>query len=166
MDLAQFSEWGYGMIQIFGYPGLFLVNLISCSSVFFPLPGYVSVFIFGGILSPFLVAIFSAFGAALGETTAYGVGWGGGYVLKKWQKRYFEMGKDWFSRGRGFWAIILFAATPLPFDLIGILAGIFNYNLKKFIFATFLGKMIMHLTLALAGFYGMEWILNVFKYGL
>jgi len=166
MDLTQFSEWGYRIIQILGYPGLFLVNLISCSSVFFPLPGYILVFIFGGILNPTLVAVFSSFGAALGEITTYGVGRGGGYVLKQKQKEYFERGKEWFKKRKGFWLIFLFAATPLPFDIIGILAGLLNYNLKKFIFASFLGKMIMNSVLAFGGFYRIEWILNIFKYGL
>lgn len=166
MDLVQFSEWAYRIIQIFGYPGLFLVNLISCSSIFFPLPGYILVFIFGGILNPFLVAIFSSLGSALGEITAYGVGRGGGYILKRKQEKYFEKGKEWFKKQKGFWLIIIFAATPLPFDIIGILSGVLNYNLKKFILAAFFGKMIMNSALAFGGFYGIEWILNIFKYGL
>lgn len=166
MAFEHFLEWGQETIQVLGYPGLFIINLISCSSIFFPLPGYLLVFIFGGILNPSLVAIFSSLGAAFGETTAYGVGRGGGYILKKWQKKYFEKGKEWFARGKGFWVIILFAATPLPFDLVGILGGIFNYNIVKFILATFLGKMIMHSVLAFGGFYGINWILNIFKFGL
>jgi len=164
MDSSQFSEWGYRIVQTLGYPGLFFVNLVSCSSIFFPLPGYILVFIFGGILNPFLVAIFAALGATFGGLTAYGLGRGGGYVLKQKQKKYFEMGKEWFKKGRGFLVIILFAATPLPYDLIGILAGIFNYHLKKFILATFLGKMIMHSVLAFGGFYGINWLLNIFQF--
>lgn len=163
MDLNQFSDWAYRIIQVLGYPGLFIVNLISCSSVFFPLPGYLLVFIFGGIFNPTLVAFFSSLGAAFGELTSYGAGRGGGYIFKKTQEKYFEKGKEWFKKKKGFWLIIIFAATPLPFDVIGILAGVLNYNLKKFILATFFGKMIMNLVLAFGGFYGINWILNIFK---
>lgn len=165
MDLAQFPEWGYQLVLASGYFGLFFVNLVSCSSIFFPLPGYILVFIFGGIFNPWLVAVFSALGAVLGELTAYGIGRGGRYLLKKKDQKYFKIGEKWFSKGRGFLAIVIFAAAPLPYDIIGILGGTFHYNLKKFILATFLGKMIMHLSLALGGFYGIEWILNIFKFG-
>lgn len=163
--LTRFSEWAYQIIQIFSYLGLFLVNLISCSSVFFPVPGYILIFIFGGILNPILVTIFSSLGSTIGELVSYGVGRGGGCILKRKQKEYFEKGKNWFRKQKGFWLIILFAATPLPFDIIGILAGILHYNFKKFIFATFLGKMIMNSVLAFGGYYGINWILNIFKYG-
>jgi len=166
MIFEHFLEWGQETIQVLGYLGLFIINLISCSSIFFPLPGYLLVFIFGGILNPSLVAIFSALGAAIGETVSYGVGRGGGYILKERRKKYFEKGKEWFNKGRGFLIIVLFAATPLPYDVIGILGGIFNYNLGKFILATFLGKMIMHSVLAFGGFYGINWILNIFKFSL
>lgn len=165
MEISQFFEWGHRIIQTLGYPGLFFVNLISCSSVFFPLPGYLLVFIFGGILNPFWVAFFSSLGAAFGELVSYGVGRGGGYILKQKQEKYFEKGNEWFKRGKGFWAVIIFAATPLPFDVIGLLAGIFSYSPKKFILATFLGKMMVYSILAFGGFYGINWILNIFKYG-
>lgn len=76
MDFSQFVQWGYGLIESLGYLGFFFVNLISCSSIFFPLPGHLLVFVFGEILNPFLVAISSAFGATFGEITAYGLGRG------------------------------------------------------------------------------------------
>ena len=163
MEFLQFSEQGLQIVQTFGYPGLFLVNLLSTSTVFFPVPGYVLVFIFGGALNPFLVALFSAFGAALGETVSYLVGRGGGYILKKKQKKHFIKGKQWFERKRGFLIIVIFAATPLPFDAVGILSGSLNYNFKRFVLATFLGKLLGYLVLALAGFYGVNWVLNAFE---
>lgn len=162
MELSQFDQWGYGLIENFGYFGLLVVNLISNGSIFLPVPGFLLVFIFGGILNPWLVALFSAIGAAFGEGVAYGVGRGGGHVLKKKQKKWFDMGKRWFDRGMGFPIIVLFAATPLPFDLVGLLGGALNYNFKKFLVATFIGKMVVCSALAFAGFYGKEWILSFF----
>lgn len=159
----NFFEWGYDLVENLGFLGIFSINLLSTSTVFFPLPNYILVFIFGGIFNPWLVALFSALGAAIGEGVAYGLGRGGGYILKKAQKKYFLKGKEWFEKGRGFLIIFLFAATPLPFDVIGILSGALNYELKKFFLAAFLGKLVASLTLAFGGFYGIHWILNIFK---
>lgn len=165
MILSQFPAWGYKIIQHPGYLGLFFINLLSSSSILFPLPGYIFVFIFGKILNPWLVALFSSLGATFGECTSYGIGIGGEYILKK-QHKYFQKGKEWFEKGRGFLIILIFAVTPLPFDVVGILSGILNYDFKKFLLATFLGKMIKYLALALAGFYGIGWILKFFKFSL
>ena len=162
MELTQFDQWGYGIIENLGYLGLFLVSLISNGTVIFPIPGFILVFIFGGIWNPLLVALFSAVGAALGEGIGYGIGRGGGYFLKKKQNRLFIIGKRWFDRGMGFPIIVFFAATPLPFDVVGLLGGTLNYNFKKFLLATLIGKTIFCLVLAFAGLYGKEWILSFF----
>ena len=163
MDLNQFTQWGYELIETLGYLGLFSANLISTSTVIFPLPGYILIFIFGGILNPWFVALFSALGSALGEGVAYGLGRGGGYFFKKKQEKYFLRAKGWFERKKGFAIIVIFAATPLPFDVVGITSGALNYNFKKFLLAAFLGKLIAALILSFGGFYSIKWILNVFN---
>jgi uncharacterized membrane protein YdjX (TVP38/TMEM64 family) len=50
--------------------------------------------------------------------------------------------------------IVVFAATPLPDDLVGIVAGLIRYDFRKFFLATFLGKLMLNAGLAWAGFYG------------
>jgi len=159
----DFLVFGYDLIEKLGLLGIFLVNLISTSTVFFPLPNYILVFTFGAIFNPWLVAFFSGLGAAIGELVSYGVGRGGGYVLKKKQEKYFLKGKEWFEKKKSFLIILIFAATPLPFDAIGILSGALNYDLKKFFLAALLGKLIASLVLSLGGFYGIPWILNIFE---
>lgn len=119
-------------------------------------------FLSGAIANPWLVALISAAGATIGEGVSYVVGMGGRYVLKGKHEKYFLRGKRWFEQGRGFLIVMIFAATPLPFDIVGILSGALKYNLKRFILATFLGKLISSLTLALSGFYGIKWVLSVF----
>ena len=163
MDFNQFTQWGYELIGALGYLGLFLANLISTSTVIFPLPGYILIFIFGGILNPWFVALFSALGTTLGEGVSYGLGRGGGYFFKKKQEKYFLRAKEWFDKNRGFAIIVIFAATPLPFDVVGIISGTLNYNFKKFLLATFVGKLIAALALSFGGFYSIKWILNVFN---
>ena len=167
----DFLTWGHSLIQTFGYLGLAIVNLVGSATIFFPLPIAAIVFISGGFLNPWLVALFAAIGCTFGELTGYGLGKGGGKVLEKYKKgwrvgRSLRLGEKWFKRGRGFFCIFFFAATPLPYDVVGVLGGMFNYNIKKFILASFLGKWIMNLALAFGGFYGINWILNIFKFSL
>jgi len=163
MNLNHFFLWAERFIQNFGYWGIFFINLIGSASIIFPLPATIFVFIFGGILSPFLVAFSASLGCVIGELVGYGLGRGGKLILDKKYKRQLELGKKWFEKGKGFLMVVIFAATPLPDDVVGILGGIFGYDIKKFIFACFLGKMIMNLVLAFAGFYGINWILNILK---
>jgi membrane protein DedA with SNARE-associated domain len=147
----------------FGYLGVFLVSLFGSATIFFPLP--VSALIFGsaGVLNPFLVAIFAALGGSIGELTGYFAGVGAQKVTKKFSKKRekeIERVKRFFLKYGGFFATFIFAATPLPFDLIGLVAGLVNFDLKKFFFACFLGKLIASLTLALSGHFGIQWILR------
>ena len=58
--------------------------------------------------------------------------------------------------------IFVFAATPLPFDVIGLFCGVVRYPAKKFFIATLIGKIIKYLVIAYAGFYGMGWISIMF----
>ena len=68
----------------------------------------------------------------------------------------------WMERHGAFSIVILFAMTPLPHDVIGILCGVINYNIKKFFLATLIGKVIMNLFIAWGGFLGVNWVLTVF----
>jgi len=160
----DFLTWGHSLIQTLGYLGLVIVSLVGSATVFFPLPVAGLIFIFGGIFNPWLVGLFAAIGCTLGELTGYVIGKGGSKILEKKHEKFLKIGERWFKKNRGFFCIFIFAATPLPCDIAGILGGMLNYNIKKFILASFLGKWIMNLTIAFGGFYGINWVLNVFKF--
>lgn len=165
MDLSsivtQFSAWSETLIQTFGYFGLFFVNLISSASIFFPIPAFIFVFLLGSQLNPWLVGLSAAAGSALGELTGYGLGIGGGKIIEKKYKTFIKKHKKLFGRRFIFPVIILFAATPLPDDVVGIVCGIFKYDVKKFLIASFIGKLILNLALAFGGYYGLTWVKNV-----
>lgn len=151
----------------FGYLGVFLASVFGSASIFLPLP--VSAIIFGvsGVLNPVLVGIFSAFGASIGELSGYFLGFGTQKAVKKFspkREKEIEKMKKFFLKYGGFLATFIFAATPLPFDLIGIVAGMVNYNLKKFLLACFLGKLVSCSVLAFSGYFGINWILRFFGY--
>ena len=55
----------------YGYPGVFLVNLLSNATVIIPVPGVLFTSAMGAIFNPFWVAVVAGFGAGLGELSGY-----------------------------------------------------------------------------------------------
>lgn len=145
-------------MQAEGYAGLFLISLIGNATVIFPLPAALPVFVLGGVLNPFLVAIVASLGAALGEGVGYVLGFGAEKFINGKHIPLLEKGKKWFQEGKGGLFIFLLAATPLPDDIAGIAAGLFKYNIFKFELFVFLGKLVMNTVLAFGGYYGIHWI--------
>ena len=153
--LIRYSSFVDGLGD-WGYVGVFLLQLInSATVVLFPVPGHAVIFAVAGTLNPFLIGLFGAAGAALGEITAYMAGRGGSSMVdeSRWYRRLESMGTRW----RG-WAIFFFAATPLPFDFAGVWAGAIRYPLGRFLLVVAAGKLILVTALAIAGYYGVNLI--------
>ncbi len=167
MNLISFasnlSEWSLSMVDSFGYLGVFIVNFIGSSTIIFPLPGFLIVSAVAAMpgMNPWIVGVSAGLGAALGETTGYLFGKGGGRIIDKRYKEQMTKYKKWFKKDNIFFGIILFAATPLPDDILGLVCGMFNYDFKKFLLASAIGKIILNLGLAFLGFYGSQWINTV-----
>ncbi|MEM5843229.1 MAG: VTT domain-containing protein [Candidatus Aenigmatarchaeota archaeon] len=141
------------LIETFSYFGFFLSGLISSSTIFFPVPIYFVIAFadkFG--FNPIIVALLTALGASIGEITSYLVGAGTSfYAWKKIRKsKNYKIAVNFFKKYGGL-AIILFAITPLPFDVIGILCGFLRYDIKKFLIITFIGKLIQMFIIILLG---------------
>ncbi|NWG09595.1 MAG: VTT domain-containing protein [Nitrososphaerales archaeon] len=142
-------------IKGMGYAGAFLSGLLATSTLFLSVfPSYIIVTFLGTILNPFLVGILAGLGAGVGQYLHYYVGVGGRYVLSE-KKR--ESLVKWRTRLEkyGLWLILAFAMTPLtPDDLIWIPLGLVGYPKVKAILAAIIGKIILNLFYAFAGFYG------------
>jgi len=166
MDLGlliqQFTEWSNNVASEWGYFGIFIISLIGNASIIFPLPTFILTFTFAAILNPWLVGLVSAAGATLGELTGYAVGRGEGRASKKNQKMLLEKTEKWIGKYGMFPVIILFALTPLPDDIIGLIAGFIKYDIKHFLIATFIGKLILYTAVAFAGFYGITMFMGLF----
>ena len=150
-DLERIGSWGY--------LGPFVIQLLNSATVFVPAPGHAYVFAVSPSLNPFLVGAVGAIGASLGEITSYVAGFGGASMMNRssWYRRMAAL----TERRRG-WAIFLFAATPLPFDVAGIWAGATRYPLLRFLAIVTCGKMILVTTVALAGHYGLPIVGDLF----
>ena len=155
-----------GLVVSFGYLGVFLASLIGSASVLLPVPSFLIVTAAGTTLNPILVGIVAGLGSAIGELVGYLIGLGLLYgkkkISRKKENKYSKLVKKWFSRKKGPVIIFLFALTPLPDDIVGVICGAIKYDVKKFFVATLAGKIILHIALAYAGLYGLEIIRHLF----
>jgi len=158
--LAQFTAWGGALVKDWGYLGIFAISLVSSASIILPLPSFAIVFAAGAMLNPLLVGIAAGIGCAIGELTGYAIGFGGKQALNRKHRKLLERTEAWAEKHGFFAVVVLFAATPMPDDIVGILGGALSYNLKKFFIASLIGKLALNLALAFAGFYGYAFILS------
>ncbi len=157
-----------GLVISLGYLGVFLASLIGSASIFLPLPSFLIVTAAGTTLNPVLVGISAGLGAAIGELVGYAAGLGIIYGkrkisgMQKKEGRYPKLVRKWFAKKRGAAVIFIFAVTPLPDDIIGIVCGAIKYDVRKFFITTLAGKILLHIALAYAGLYGFEIVRRLF----
>jgi len=150
------------ILKSYGYLGAFLINLIASAAIFLPLPASVFVFGLGAVLNPLFIGLVAGAGAAIGEFTGYALGWGSRKAIKNKWKKQIDYIEKLFAKYGGFLIIFIFAATPLPDDIAGVVAGVIKYPARKYFLAALLGKIVLNIALAYAGFYGVKEILNYF----
>lgn len=147
-----------------GYPGAFLASLIGSASLVVPIPGIAVVFTLGGILNPWVVGLFAGLGMAIGELTGYLAGYSGEVVLHR--LRFYDRVEGWLRRHGGI-LIFVVAAIPNPFfDVIGAVAGAFRYPVWKFFLLCWGGETIKGTLYALAGAWGLHYILDLWAKGV
>jgi membrane protein DedA with SNARE-associated domain len=151
---TQFVAWGVALASSWGYLGIFFISLIGNASIIFPIPSYLVIIAAGGVMNPWLLGIAGGLGAALGELVGYAIGRGGNLAVKGRYKKLLTRTKKWSEKHGLFPLIILFAATPLPDDIVGILSGVIKYDIKKFMAANIIGKIIAYTALGWAGYFG------------
>jgi uncharacterized membrane protein YdjX (TVP38/TMEM64 family) len=136
-ELIQFF---LSLLQNYGYIGVFLVEALGNATVIFPIPSILVTAAASTILDPWILTIVSAVGATIGESTGYLLGLGGRRMLES--RLELKLAEDFYRR-YGIWSIAFFAATPLPFDIIGILCGALKIRLRTFFAMTLAGKVVM-----------------------
>ncbi len=145
-------------LAAFGYPGIFLIVLISYATILLPVPGLAIVFAMSGVFHPLGVALAAALGGAVGEFSGYLAGYSGRAVIENW-KRY-EKVTAWVRKYGGP-AILVLAALPNPFfDVVGLAAGALKIPIHKFFLWVLPGQIIKMLYIAYAGSFSLDWILK------
>ena len=126
----------------YGYLGAFVTSFITCSTVLFPIPGFVVIAAIAA--SPAtnwaIVALVSSFGDGLGESISYIAGYSGAAVIHPAQLKWYQKAKGWMKRW-GSATIFVLALVPLPFDVAGMAAGALRFPLWKFVLATVAGRL-------------------------
>lgn len=158
--------WGWmeGIVQSYGYAGAFLISIFGNFTIFFPVPFTITIYAFGATLNPLLLGVVCGLGSTIGEFSAYLVGRGGRELIEERYGRRLESAKRLVQR-YGMPVIFLFAALPLPDDLILIPLGMLKYSLRKALMAAFLGKVVMCATVAYAGRFSFAFVRDLFEAG-
>ena len=142
----------------YGYPGIFLVALLSNATVLLPAPGLAVVFTMGGIFHPLGVALAAGTGGALGELSGYIAGFSGQPLIERTD--IYERITPWIDK-YGTLAILILAAIPNPFfDLAGIAAGAAKIPLRNFLLACWIGQLIKTALFAYAGAASIDWFFS------
>jgi len=159
-----FLLWSKNLIVHFSYLAIFAVSAIGTSTIFLPFPSYVIIIFFaiGMGLNPFVIGIVAGLGSAVGELTGYLIGMGGEKVIeeKKKEPRIIKYFTRLFKKF-GFPIIFITALIPFPFDVVGIIAGMSGYEIKKFFVATAIGKIIKSLLIAYGLYVAIPYLENV-----
>lgn len=148
----QVSRFG-----IFGYPGIFLVSMLSNASIILPVPGLIITSAMGTVFNPLGVAFAAGSGAALGEISGYLLGFSGQGVIEN--KVWYDRICTWMKK-YGDITIFLLAIIPNPlFDIAGMVAGALKMPLWRFLIWTLVGK-----TIKMAAFaYGGATVMSLFQ---
>ncbi len=149
------------LIGAWGYLGVFAVSLVSSASVIFPLPGPLLIAAAALVLDPWLVGLAAGVGGGIGELTGYAIGRAGKAAIETQRKKRLLWAEKWAKKRGMFLVIIVFGATPLPMDMIGLLSGALGYDWRRFLLAAVIGKTLLSVAIALAAAAGAQWLVGV-----
>ena len=133
--IDSFMVWSQGLVETFGYLGIFFVAIIGTASLFlptFPLSALIVLSV-ALKLNPLLLALSAGLGSATGELVGYGVGVGGKKFLEKKYEKKLKKIEKMFHKYKGGFTILFFSFLPIvPVDLMGMFSGTIGYSIKKF----------------------------------
>ena len=133
----------------YGYPGIFLVSVLSNATLIFPIPGVVFTSAMGAVFNPFWVAVAAGCGAAIGELTGYLAGYSGQIILNR--REFYDRMVE-LMRKYGDVVVLVLAVIPNPiFDLAGMAAGMLKLPVGRFLLWCSIGKIIKMLVFSYTG---------------
>jgi len=136
----------------YGYIGVFIISMLTSSSIVIPVPGWILIATMGAILNPILVGIISGIGGTLGEVTGYLFGYGGRLAVE--HVGIYSRMVGWMQRW-GSLTIFVLALIPNPlFDIAGATAGLLRFPLWKFFLIGAAGRIPKHILFAYIGVWG------------
>lgn len=166
--LERYVEFDPGLLLTFGYLAVFLLGILGSVTFFLPVPVLTLVFAGATVLNPILLAVVAAAGITLGMAGCYALGKAGSRFAERSQPepgsrmyRWTQRVANWYTRNVATASFVI-AAIPNPvFDYAGYVAGLAGVNQKRFLLATFIGKVVQSLVVALLGYYAFDQISQV-----
>lgn len=163
IEIVEFlKEVSITYVKKWGYSGLFGISFVGTS--FIPIPVEVVTFLAVGLgLEPIKAGLAAGVGSALGSSINYAIGYVIGMrILKKYFK---EPQIAWAMQlyGKyGFFALVIAAFTPIPWDIFTFLSGILKYNFPKYMLASAIGRIPRFLLISLFGAEALKWLVLIF----
>jgi membrane protein DedA with SNARE-associated domain len=134
------------LLDQYGFLGVFLLSLAGNAIPYSTIPYLLFVTLYASSLDdPFkqlVIAISGGIGAALGKVIVYYFGFGIRYAIPKEMRKNLEAFTRLFKNST-FIAVLVFAASPLPDDILYVPLGAMKYSLKKYIIALTTGKIFI-----------------------
>lgn len=115
----------------FGYLGVFVFNLFG--------PGTLLIPTLAKIMNIPMLAATAALGMMFNDSVAWLIGNTGQVFIGKPQKLV-KIQKT--IEKFGLWALFFWSLIPIPYDIVGLVAGYLNIPYKKYILPTFSGKFV------------------------
>ncbi len=142
---ARFSGWIWHVLQPLGPWGVFAIAAVDGSLVGMPLDAIVAGYVLYHRNLFWLYILMASAGSALGSMVIYGIGYEGGETLlrKRMSAERFARIKQKFD-DHEFLALMLPAILPppSPFKLFVLAAAAFEMNIRRFLLAIFLGRVL------------------------
>lgn len=165
--LESFSNWVQGVVEAFGYPGIFALILLEStlvpipSELVMPFAGYMAS---QGKFSLPVIMVINSVAALCGSGLCYWLGVVGGKPALVKYGKYFLVRQHEIDRTEAFFAkhgkktIFIGRFLPVIRHVISVPAGISRMPLPQFFLQTFLGSTIWGGTLILLGYFvGANW---------
>jgi membrane protein YqaA with SNARE-associated domain len=142
---ARFSGWIWHVLQPLGPWGVFAIAAVDGSLVGMPVDAIVAGYVLYYRNLTWLYVLMASAGSALGSLVIYGIGYEGGETLlrKRMSAERFARIKQKFD-DHEFLALMLPAILPppSPFKLFVLAAAAFEMNIRRFLLAIFLGRVV------------------------
>jgi len=155
------------LVTTYGLFGIFIASIIANATLFFGIPIEIAIIALASTtqLNPILLGLAGGLGAAIGEMVSYLIGYGGNFALKKTKSKKDILNIEQFEKqieNKGFVAVALLCLIPVPFDLVGLAAGLTKMKWWKFFIGAFIGKSIRYTIIGFAGAVGIKLVLSYF----
>lgn len=133
------------LVKSYGLLGIFIVSLIGNAIPYFTVPYLLIIALYGSTVelqAQIFVALSGGFGAAIGKVIILLMGRVARYILSEESKKNLEVFLE-LARKSIFLAILLFAALPVPDDILYFPLGVSGYSPFLFFSAVAIGKIFI-----------------------